>query len=86
MITINQYIADLVRLHNTLMLNGMGEIPVISVYEFGGGGWLHGGVSDNVTPKLIHSTQVKTQIQQPTAFVDMPDWFKDYDGMVVLVG
>jgi hypothetical protein len=84
MIKINKYVADLVRFHNQLMVDGHGNLPVIQVYEDGDSLISYKSVMDAPEPLLIHSKEIRELITGGDE-IAVPNWFETYDGYVIVI-
>lgn len=80
---INEYIADLVRLHMQLKIDGQGEIPVVQLYDDGDHMTLRRGVLDPayriMTAKQVHNFLASADE------VEIPDWLNGYEGDIIVL-
>ena len=88
MMTVNKFMAEMVKLHNKLMQDGLGDIPVLYLT----GSWatpdvVHVASDMTASCRVYDARQIREWVYQgddpvPT---DMPEWLLTYEGKVLVL-
>lgn len=88
MMTLNQYMATLVKQHGVALQDGCGDLPVIFLRGSGGKLYIHRWAEDPTTAwRVSDADSIRDWIIDSDVFSenDIPDWLKTYQGEVMIV-